>query len=260
MKKFKLKDADKHYESLQLYSETRTKEIGEISAPFIKITDRYGRLISRLSLILGGIKPKDTQDIVLRDLLADVFDCLYESRPLIMAAKLNVAFPIARRAYESLSLMSLCAIDKIWAGKWQEGKKIGNAEIRRELGKHPMGEQEEELKKLYNFFCSATHPNRNLIQRRFLGEGNQYVLGVIGQPNLLMVCDYCTKLLEMWFWLTAMVSYFYREAIAKIDKAYFDSYMQTAKEAQNVKKWLVDNFNRLLKEEQEYWCQNPVKK
>jgi hypothetical protein len=121
-----------------------------------------------------------------------------------------------------------------------------------------MGESEEALKKLYNFFCLATHPNRDLIPRRFLGEGNQYVLGVIGKPNLLMVIDYCTKILEMWFWLTAMVTFYYRDKINKIDKGYFDSYMQTAKEAQNIKIWLNENFNKLLDEEQEYWRQNPV--
>jgi len=63
----------------------------------------------------------------------------------------------------------------------------------------------------------------------------------------------------MWYWFAAMVSYFYREKIVKVDKAYFDSYMQTAKEAQNVKQWLVENFNNLLKEEKEFWSQNPVK-
>jgi hypothetical protein len=259
MKRFKPKDANKHYESLQLYADTRAKEISEMFVPFVKITERYGRLISRITLILGSIKPQNTQDKVLRDLLADIFDCLYESRFLIMASKLNVAFPIARRAYESLSLMSLCAIDKSWAEKWQKGKQLGNSFIRKELSKHPMGEQEGELKKLYSFFCLATHPNRELIPSRFLGEGNQYVLGVIGSPNLLMVCDYCIKILEMWFWFTAMVSYFYREKIAKVDKAYIDSYLQTVKEAKNVKKWLVENFNNLLEKEKAFWQPNPVK-
>jgi hypothetical protein len=249
MVKFKPKDANQYFESLQLYSATYAKEISEMLEPFIKITDRYGRLISRVTLILGRIKPINIQDIVLRDLLADIFDCLYESRFLIMPGKLNVAYPIARRAYESLSLMSLCALDNTWAEKWQKGKKIGNAEIRKELGNHPMGEEEEALKKLYNFFCVATHPNRDLIPMRFLGEGNQYVLGVIGKPNLLMIIEYCTKILEMWFWFAAMVTFFYREKITKIDKGYFDSYMQTAKEAQNVKVWLDKNFNKLLDEE-----------
>lgn len=248
-KRFKPKNANSHYEALRRYADIRTKEISEMSVPFIKITDRYGRLISRLTLILGEIRPRDVQDVVLRDLLADIFDCLYEARLLIMASKLNIAFPIARRAYESLSLMSLCSVDSSWAEKWQKGQRIGNAAIRKELGKHPKGEQEEELKELYDFFCLATHPNRELVPSRFLGEGNQYVLGVIGQPSLVMVCDYCIKLLQMWFWFTAMASYFYREQIAEVDKAYFDSYMRTAKEAENVMNWLTENFNDLLEEE-----------
>ncbi len=257
---FNPNDAEKHYESLEMYAANRSKQISEMSKPFINITDRYGRLISRVVLILGGIKPDSTQDMVLRDLLADIFDCLYEARHLIMASKLNIAFPIARKAYETLSLMSLCAIHKKWAEKWQKGKQISNATVREELGKHPMGEQEEELKKLYSFFCLATHPNRELSPYRFLGEGNQFVLGVIGKPNLLMVCDYCIKIIEMWYWFGAMVSFLYREKIYKVDKSYFEYYDQTAKEAGDVKEWLVENYNRLLEEERVYWSQNPVKK
>jgi hypothetical protein len=226
--------------------------------PYIQITDRYGRLISRIVLLLGNTTPSGVQDIVIRDLMADVFDCLYETRPLILGGKISVAFPIARRAYESLSLLHLCAVNEAWAEKWQKGRKIGNAEIRRELGAHPMGEPEEQMKELYNFFCLATHPNRELIPRRFLGEGNEYVLGVIGDPNWVMIVDYCSKILEMWFWLTATVSYFYHEMIAKIDRGYFEAYRQTAEEAKKAKGWLIENFNRLLKEEQAYWERNPV--
>ncbi|MFH2231557.1 MAG: hypothetical protein ABII13_00045, partial [Patescibacteria group bacterium] len=45
MKKFKPKDSNKHYELLQMYDDTRTKEIRKMSDPCVKITDRYGRLI-----------------------------------------------------------------------------------------------------------------------------------------------------------------------------------------------------------------------
>lgn len=257
-KKFKPKEANQHYDSLQEYSDSLTKEISSMLQPFIKITDRYGRLISRITMILGGIRPVDIQHIVIRDLMADVFDCLFESRALILCGKLNVVFPVTRRAYESLSLLHLCALDKTWAEKWHNGKKIGNAEIRRELGKHPMGEQEKQLAELYNFFCSASHPNRELIPRRFLGEGNQFVLGVIGQPDVVLLTDNCHKVLQMWFWLTATVSYFYRDTIANIDKNYIEAYRQTAKEAENVGKWLIENFNKLLKEAQEYWEKEQV--
>jgi len=258
MRKFKPKEANKHYDELKEYAATRTEEISAMMGPYIRITDRYGRLISRIVLLLGNVKPSSIQDLVIRDLMADVFNFLYETRPLILAGKISVAFPIARRAYESLSLLHLCAVNEEWAEKWQKGKKIGNVEIRRELSAHPMGEPEEQMKELYNFFCSATHPNRELIPRRFLGDGNEYVLGVIGAPNLVMVVDYCSKILEMWFWLTATVSYFYGEIIHKIDKGYPEAYRQAAEEAKKAKGWLIENFNRLLKEEQAYWERNPI--
>ncbi len=245
---FTLREGNEHYDHLLQYAETRTKEISGMAEAYIKITDRYGRLISRVVLMLGTKKPQDTQDVVIRDLIADVFDFLYESRPLILSGKLSIAFPIARRAYESLSLLHLSVLDKSWAHKWHEGREIKNAEVRKELASHPMGESEEQMKKLYSFFCLATHPNRGLIPRRFLGEGNKYVLGVILKPSLAMVVDYCIKILSMWFWFAAAVTYFYRDLIAKDDKGYFEAYHQAAAEAQNVSKWLVDSFNHLLKE------------
>lgn len=254
--KFKPKEANEHYEQLEHYSETRTNEISGMVEPYIKITDRYGRLISRVVLLLGTIQPRDIQDVVIRDLLADVFDSIYESRPLILAGKLNVAFPIARRAYESLSLLHLCTLDKSWAEKWHKGKKISNAEIRKEMGSHPMGESEESMKELYNFFCSATHPNRELIPRRFLGEGNEYVLGVIGKPELVLITDYCMNALSMWFWLTATVTYFYRKVIEEHDKTYFEAYRQASDEAKRVSQWLVENHNHLIEEAQGHWDQH----
>ncbi len=257
---FNPKEAIKHYEELPKYADTRTKEISEMAKPFIEITDKYGRLICRIVHLLGNVKPKDTQDVAIRDLMSDIFDALYESRSLILAGKVHVSFPIARRAYESLSLLHCCVLDKAFANKWNKGKEIGNAEVRKKLGSHPKGESEKELRELYKFFCKATHPNRDLILRRFLGEGNKFVLGVIGKPNLVLTIDYCIKMLEMWFWLTATVSHFYKKEYLHKDKEYFTEYHQAADEAKQVKQWLVENFNSLLKEEQNYWKQNPVGK
>lgn len=185
--KFDPKNTKETYKSLSAYAQTRTKEMTEMFIPFIDITDRYGLLICRITLILGNIKPLDIRDVVLRDLFADIFDCLYESRSLIMSGKLNVAFPVVRRAFESLSLLNLCAIDKSWAEKWHNGKEITNKDARKVLNKHPLGESEDEMRKLYKFYCLGSHPNRELIPCRFLGEGNQFVLGSIGKPNLLVV-------------------------------------------------------------------------
>jgi hypothetical protein len=119
---------------------------------------------------LGHTPPSDEQDRVIRDLLADVFDFLYEARPLILGGKLPVAFPLARRAYESLSLLHLCAVDARWAKRWQSRKQIGNADVRRTLGAHPMGEPEADMRELHQFFSEASHPNRSLVPHRMLGE------------------------------------------------------------------------------------------
>lgn len=240
------------YNQLPKYAETRSNELSSMSGPYIDLTDRYGELLSSLVVLLGKSPPTGSQDIVMRDLLADVFDCLYESRALILAGKLNVAFPVARRAYESLSLLHLCAVDKRWADKWQKGRQVRQADIWKELRKRHMGPPERKMKVLYKFFCSATHPNRYLIPTRFLGDGNEYVLGVIGKPNLVFVVDYCIKIVEMWFWLAAVVSISYKDMIAESNPGYFEDYSKVAKEARSVTQSLVENFNRLLREEREY--------
>jgi len=249
-------EAIEQYEKLEYYSDLRSKEISGMFEPYIGITDNYGKLVFRISNLLGGIKPKNIQDKVIRDLMADVFDCLYESRKLILSGKCTIAFLVGRRAYESLSLLHLSALDPSWAEKWEKGKKINNVEIRRELNKYPLGESKKLTDELYNFFCSATHPNRELIPHRFLGEGNQFVFGVIGRPDLIMVTDYCMKLLEFWFWLTATLTSFYNETIILRDKTFLEEYFKSKPEAEKIMKSLGENFNRLL---EEFQNDNPEK-
>jgi hypothetical protein len=43
--------------------------------------------------------------------LADVFDFLYESRRIIMSGQCATAYPLLRRAFESLSLMVVCCFN-----------------------------------------------------------------------------------------------------------------------------------------------------
>lgn len=236
------------FSQLPEFEATRLREISVMAEPYIEITDRYARLISRLVSFLGFLPPKDDQDRVIRDLLSDIFDFLYEGRALILGGKLSIAFPLARRAYESLSLLHLCTLEPKWATKWQAGKQIGNGEIRKALGAHPMGESEAEMQDLYKFFSEATHPNRSLIPHRFLGEGNEYVLGLIGKPDLYFVVDYCSKHLELWHWLASTVSFFYRESIGPADGAYFNEYNECFEQAKPVKKWLVESLPQLRAE------------
>ena len=253
---FKPKEANEQYNLIQYYMEIRRKELSKMFDPYIKVTDRYGRLIARVTLLLGSIKPTSKQDSVIRDLMADVFDFLYDSRTLILSGKLTVAYPLARRAYESLSLLALCIIDPDWAKKWDKGKKINNSDIRRELAKHPLGESEVTTKELYDFFCTAGHPNRGLIPQRFLGEGNRFVLGAVAMPDLVLSTHYCQKHLNLWFWFAAAISLFYRKTLYKNDRSYSEAYDQTAKEAKTVFKWLGENLNRLLEEVHSEQCQN----
>jgi hypothetical protein len=238
---YSVAEAHKLFEQLPEFAATRLREISGMSQPYVEVTDRYAKLTARLTNLLGHTPPLDTQDRVIRDLLADVFDFLYVARSLIVGGKLSIAYPIARRAYESVSLLHLCSLEPAWADKWERGKQIGNAEVRKLLGAHPMGESEAAMKDSYSFFSEASHPNRDLVPGRMLGQGNEFVLGLIGKPELFLVVDYCTKHLELWHWLAATVTYFYREIIGPTDPEYFEEYHLCFEQAKSVRKWLAEN-------------------
>ncbi len=246
--KYSKKKAIEHYKLLESYANKRKEDTNKFASDYIILTDNYGELVSRLTLMLGYRKPKDTQDIVIRDLLADVFDFLYESRALIVSGKLNISFPVARRAYESLSLLHLFTLDNLLANKWHNGKKINNEEVRKKLSTYKLGESEAELKKLYKFFCTATHPNRELIAQRFLGEDNFYVLGTIGIPDIILVFDYMIKNIEMWFWFLSVITFFYKELILENDSDYFKFYMDISKKSVEIKSNILNMLNNLSKE------------
>jgi hypothetical protein len=101
--------------------------------------------------------------------------------------------------------------------RWLAGKPIGNAEVRRVLGKDPRGESEKDLQSLYRFFSETVHPNRSAVAHRFLGDGNRFVLGAIGKPSLAMLADYAMKTLDLWFWFGAFVCYTHLDVLEKID-------------------------------------------
>ena len=242
--------AKRHYSKLVEHADLRTNELSPMLQPYIETTDRYGVLVCRVTLVLGKTAPHSKRDAALRDLMADVFDFLYEARFLIIKGKLDIAYPLARRAYESLSLMVACFLEPKLVERWIAGKKIGNAEVRKLLGKHPAGESEEMTRELYGFFSQAAHPNRDLVACRFLGEGNDFVLGSIGKPSLAMLADYALKTLNLWFWFGAFVSFVYLPVLAKTDRGFKKDYDAAAKMAQDVAPWLTEQFNRTLAQEQ----------
>ncbi len=177
----KAKEGEARYAALNGLADRRFQELSRLLGPYIDVTDEYGRLICRLTLVLGSTPPKCGQDEVIRDLMADVFDFLLEARTLVLKGKREVAVPLARRAYESLSLMVACHQNAKLAAIWAAGKKISNREVRKLLAAHPFGEPEVRTKELYGSFSKAAHPNRDLVAHRFLGEGNESVLGSSGE-------------------------------------------------------------------------------
>lgn len=239
-----------NYAAVIEWDEKRTREISRMLKPYLEVTDAYAELVCEIVDIIGTEKPVSTQDIVVRDLLADIFDALVEARRIILTGKCSTAYPIARRVYESLSLMALCALDSKIAGKWHSGGEISNGEVRKELAKQTLGEPEDATKKLYKFFCLGAHPNRDLIPRRFLGEGNEFVLGSICAPSLVLVTDYCTIHLRMWFWFTAVLLQYYQQRINAAKPDFGARYLRIASGAQKLQAELERNYERLLLEEQ----------
>jgi hypothetical protein len=244
------KEAETQYAALAGYAEIRQMELSHLLQPYTAATDRYGVLFCEVILILGKSPPKTPIDRALRDLIADVFDFLYEARTLILKGKLDIAYPLARRAYESLSLMVACHLDPKLAERWIAGKQIDNERVRRLLAKHPFGEGEEQTREFYKFFSRFSHPNRDMMAQRFLGEGNEFALGSIGRPSLVMLADYALKTLNLWFWFGAFVHFVYLGVLRGANPTFGKDYDEAAKVAQQVAPWLSEQFNRTLAQEQ----------
>jgi hypothetical protein len=237
------------YRTVVEWDEKRTRELSRMFKPYVEVTDNYADLVCEIVDVIGHVKPDDLQDAVVRDLLGDVFDSLHEARRIILTGKCNIAYPLARRVYESLSLLVACVLNAKFAVKWHSGREIGNAEVRRELAKHPLGETEESTNQIYNFFCLSTHPNRDLVPRRFLGEGNEFVLGSVFVPSLYLVTEYCMIHLRQWFWFAAVLLHRYRSHIDIARPSFGPRYLQTAHAAQKVQAELERHLGRLLEAE-----------
>lgn len=234
------------YDKLPEFAALRQTELLQSLQPVFDLTEGYGELISRAVVALGSSKPGSRQASIVRDLIADVFDFLYEWRRPLFEGRLQVGFPLGRRAYESLSLLSVCYQDEAIAIRWDAGEQISNREVRDALARLPASESRDSLQELYKMFSKGAHPNRELVGERYLGDGNEYVLGSIGAPELVLVVDQCISMVDLWFWFGALVGYVAKEDLAKSDPLFGRDYLDAANRAKDVKKWLVESFNNLL--------------
>jgi hypothetical protein len=233
-------EGEVEYKRLPEYASLRYRELAGMVAPYLEVTDHYGELICALVFALGQKAPVDADDEVCRDLLADVFDFLYDGRRAILESQFSVAFPLLRRAFESTSLLAACAVDVALAERWASGKEVPNSEVRKRLCK--IGEPLESTREMYRFFSKGSHPNRDMVPVRFLGKSNQFVLGAISKPDLLVFCEHCRQHLSLWFWFCAVASFRY---VGLTDCAYGEKYLKTSAAAQTVAGALVDEMKRL---------------
>lgn len=234
------KEGEIEYKRLPEYASLRHRELAGMVAPYLEVTDHYGELICALVLALGQKAPINAHDEVCRDLLADVFDFLYDGRRAIFESQFSVAFPLLRRAFESTCLLAACAVDVALAERWASGKEIPNSEVRKQLSN--VGEPLESTRDMYRFFSKGSHPNRDMVPIRFLGKSNQFVLGAIARPDLLVFCEHCRQHLSLWFWFCAVASFRY---LGLTDCAYGEKYLKTSADARVVAGALADEMKRL---------------
>lgn len=238
-------DGREAYDALPSYAALRTREVSGSFAPVIALTDAYGILISRVVCMLADVPTRDQQERAVRDLLADTFDFLLAWRRAVLEGQLVVGYPLARRAFESLSLLVTCGQDPRIAREWCEGKQIKNSTIRKTLASVPMPAHKDVLKELYSFFSSGAHPNRGLIPMRLLGEGNAFGLGSVGRPNAFLVTDHLLKLVRVWSWFGAYVDYHYRQVLEAKERDWPRDYLVLASWAKTVSAQLADLHDQL---------------
>jgi hypothetical protein len=255
------KQAETHYFALPGYAEMRQHQLTGLLQPYLTATDLYGKFFCGVTLILGQQPPEKTLlmeqkepnpqlDVTLRDLMSDVFDFLYETRALILKGKLEIAYPLARRAYESLSLMVAFYLQPRLVKRWIAGKEIPNSEVRSVLAKHPFGgEPADKTRELYKFFAGFSHPNRKMMAQRHLGEGNEFALGSIGIPSLAMLADYALKTVSLWFWFGAVINWIYLPVLREVQPGVKESYYAATNAAKDVTSYLAEQFNRTLAQE-----------
>jgi hypothetical protein len=240
--------AETQYAALAGFAEMRRRELLPLLEPYTRVADQYGELACRIILILGQVPPKTILDSMTRDLAADVFDFLHEARNLIERGMPLLAYPLARRAFESLCLVVASNQDDAVGSKWRSGDEVKFSQVRNVLAAHPMGESEIALREAYSFFSQATHPRRGLVAQRHLGDGNRFVLGAIARPELILLADYCIKTLGLWFWFVAFLRYTYRDTLAEHDAVLPQTYHEAATNLREATRWLREQYDRLLAE------------
>ena len=238
------------YDSFDSLYQKRVEAFEYILNPYLEVVKDYGQLFSRISFITGFIPPKNDFESIQRNLSSDAFDFLNETKNSILRGHFDTAFPIARRSFETLTLMIAFYFDNDLAKKWGKGQQIPNRKVRSILNNHKEigGESKEFLQELYNYFSESSHPNRTAIPHRLIGLGNYFALGPFPEPMLLPIIDLCIEIINLWFWLLAYYWYYNLDYVEKYDKSFKSEYLKKKTRVMEVKKWLIDQRENLITE------------
>ena len=79
-----LLEGEKLFALLIRYAATRNADLSEMLKRYVDVTDCFATLICALTCMLSDQATKGVQDRVVRDLMADAFDFLYEARSLTL--------------------------------------------------------------------------------------------------------------------------------------------------------------------------------
>lgn len=249
-------EAEEEHRRLDEYAQGRHSELTGIFDDEVQLLVAYEQLVCRATLILGTHEPVNAEDRVRRDLMADAFDALYVARTVVFQGYASAAWPLMRRALESITLFEYFMLLPNEASRWSQGSRITHARVRKYLNKHSIeiggttmsDDEKRTMKELYSQFSEAAHPNRDLIPTRFLGEGNSFALGAIGMPEPLVVAHYVLSLINLWFFFAAAVGYAYRELLHSADSLYVRDYLAVAATARQVNEQLHAAWSELWQE------------
>lgn len=222
--------------------------LSETFKAYVRIFSRYEALACQLTLQLGDHPPASEVDRACRDLFADTFDSLYVARRLVLRHYASSAFPLIRRAFETICLMEYFPHAPDRAKAWLRDEEIKNVEIRKFL--EALGsESGDGLKAVYKFLAGGAHPTRSFIPKRLLGDGNRFVLGSIMPLMYSGVSEYVLESLRTWFWYMAVANFTFMSMSLPVNSVYCDEYMSTAEEAQRAIKRLAQQMPRIVAED-----------
>lgn len=248
--KYTKEEALKLYDSFDSLYDKRVEAFNYILEPYFEVVNDYGQLFSRIHYITGFVEPKDDLETIQRNLTADAFDFLNETKYLIKRGQFDITYPIARRAFETITLMIAFHFKAELAMKWTKGKEIPNRDVRDILDKHKEtgGEPKESMKNLYDYFSKKSHPNYVAIPQRLVGKGNYFAIGPIPEPLLLPIVDLCIEIIDLWFWLIAYTWYNNLDYVNEFDALLKDDYLEKKRKALEVRKWLIEQRLNLIDE------------